>query len=115
MSRCVVKLLPDKSGRILIHYFVHDPAGPAETPTGVTMTALGPLKLGGARGRIACQPKLESVTPQVRAGVTYPIPHSDDPRAVTCPACKETEEYKRVMEQLGEILETAGEGMPQSR
>lgn len=106
MNKVVIKLLPDGSGRVRIHWFVHDDRGPVTTPASTTLTALGPLKLGGAKGRIACQPRRASVTPEVVGGVTTPIVHSDDVRAVTCPECRQTKEYWEVMGQLAEILET---------
>jgi hypothetical protein len=105
MNQVVIRLLPDGSGRVRIHWFVHDPKGPVRTPASTTMTALGPLRLGGAVGRIACQPGLESVTPKVDGTQTVPLCHSDDCRAATCPECMATPEYAAAMKRLSEILE----------
>lgn len=107
MNRVVMKLLSDRSGRVLIHWFIHDDQGPVETPANAVMTAMGPLKLGGVRGRIACMPSLDSVTPTMVNGISYPVPHSDDVRAVTCPACSATKEFWEMKKRLAEILETA--------
>jgi hypothetical protein len=63
--------------------------------------------LGGARGRIACNPKLQSVSAQVVNGETNLCMHSDDPRAATCPECMATDEFKAAMKQLEEIVTTA--------
>lgn len=103
MRHVAVKLLPDKSGRVRIHYFVHTPDGPAQTPGRVAMTAMGPLRLGGSRGKIACQPGLADVTPQAVGGSWHLCCHSDDPRAVTCPECEKTEDYQKAMALLAEV------------
>lgn len=104
MSQVVIRLLPDGSGRVRIHYFVHDQKGPVTTPSGAVMTALGPLKLGGVTGRIACQPQLASVTPQMVKGELQPTVHSDDVRAVTCPECQRTSEYLATMNLLAHTM-----------
>jgi hypothetical protein len=104
-ANVVVKILPD--GRVRIHWFIHDSEGPASTPGGSTATARGPIQWPAARGRIACQPKREHITAQYNNGKHYAFVYSDDARAATCPECKATAEYKAMMEQLGEILETA--------
>ena len=107
MNQVVIRLLPDGSGRVRIHYFVHDPKGPVTTPSGAVMTALGPMKLGGVVGRIACQPQMASVTPKVVKGELQPTVHSDDPRAVTCPECQASSEYLTTMNVLAHTVPTA--------
>jgi len=109
VGRTVIKLLPDQSGKVCIHYFVHAPAGPAHTPAG----AVGPFAYGGAAGYIACSPKTESVTPRVAPdGTTTPVCHSNEPRAVTCPRCKESREWVQTMAAIEATLDTAKEGQP---
>lgn len=111
MSRVVIRMLPDKSGRVCIHYFVHSREGPANTPGGM----VGPFPFPGSQGYIACSPKTERVTPRVGAdGTTTPVCHSNEARAVTCPKCRETREWKETMAQIESTLDTAREGVPQS-
>jgi hypothetical protein len=97
MPPITIYLLPDGSGRVRIHYFHRDDKGPVSTAQVVHPTQIGPVPLGGATGFIACQPGLKSLfTP---AG---PVVHSDDPRAVTCPECRGSGEWREVMTRLGE-------------
>ncbi len=93
------KLLPD--GRVCIHWFVADPAGPIRNGEAtVSQTQGGPLVIGGGVGRLACRPQQNSVLTQIRGNVAFPCGNSDDPRAVTCPDCMATEEYKKRMAEL---------------
>lgn len=108
MARTIqMRVLPD--GKVRIHYFVHDDAGPIRTPGKViAMTPLGPLRAGGVKGYIACQPKRDSALPgRVAGGEIQVMPHSNEARAVTCPECKATDVWKKTMALLGETLETA--------
>jgi hypothetical protein len=104
MSQVEIKLLPDGTGRVKIHYFARDEAAP-ETPSKSVQTNLGAIKLGGTKGYLACRRAMPGVTPQVIGGVVLPFPHSDDPRAVTCPDCQKTAEYKKHVAMLGETGE----------
>lgn len=105
-TQVVVRLLKDGSGRVRIHYFVRDEAGPIRTPAGViALTAMGPMSAGGTKGYIACQPKQESLDVK-KDGIIYPTPHSDDVRAVTCPECQATAEYKKMADFLAELADT---------
>ena len=110
-----IRALPD--GRYRIHYFVFDPEGPCELPTGMVKTNQGSsVRVGGSiptpegivatRGYIACEPERKSVLPDGRRGTIRLCLRSDDPRAVSCPSCKETAEYKAAMADL-ETLRTA--------
>jgi hypothetical protein len=90
-----IKLLKD--GRVCIHYFALDPQGPIETQGDVRPTEVGPIKLGGVRGKIVCHPEQNSVYPYFDGRETKICAHSDDPRAVTCPACQESAEFKAAM------------------
>ncbi len=110
MRTVLVKLLKDGSGRVCIHWFVRDEAGKITTPSSVTTTALGPIALGGVRGRIACMPKLTSVLPTQSKGQINTCAHSDDVRAVTCPECRATDDYKIASVELGEMVDTANPG-----
>jgi len=107
MNQVHVKLLPDGSGRVRIHYFIHDEKGPIQTPGSVVPSALGPIQLGGFRGRIACQPGLKSILPKNVAGVLHLTPHSDDVRGVSCPECMASKEYKETKAILAETLDTS--------
>ena len=108
MRALLIKLLPDGSGRVRIHWFIHDAAGPIKTTGNVLPTAAGILRLGGAIGRIACDPDKESVATVVDGQKHIPYVHSNDPRAATCPECIATKEYVEAMKKLGEVLETSG-------
>lgn len=103
-----IKLLPDGSGRVRIHWFQRLDNGPARTPEGAVMSTLGPLRSGGVRGRIACQPNLKDVGPQQVNGETVPICHSDDVRGATCPECLATAEAKAALADYALTLNTAG-------
>jgi hypothetical protein len=105
MREVVVKLCPDRSGRVLIHWFIHDEQGPIETPAGGVLTALGPLRLGGVKGRIACQPERARVGAENISGQHHLFPHSDDLRAVTCALCRRTPEARKMLLHLQELLE----------
>ncbi len=99
--------MKDGSGRVCIHYFVRDPAGPIETKTIPIMTGRGPVALGGAKGYIACNKAATSIAPQIKQGMIHPFCHTDDARAATCPECKKSGAYKTMMEEIGSLLETA--------
>lgn len=115
MSRTVeLRVLPD--GRVRIHWFMFDQAGPVSLPHGTTKSGVA---MGGSlpdengdycsRGRIVCQPQRTSILPEKgRRGITRPVVHSDDPRAVTCPECQATEEWKAAMANLKELLNVGG-------
>lgn len=104
-----VKLLPDGSGRIRVHYFAWGP-GPVETPTAVAMAGITPVRLGGSvdgqhrRGFIACQPGRAGILPDSRGDGVHLVPHSDDPRAANCPECMATEAFKEHMARLKETV-----------
>ena len=57
MGRCIeVKLLPDGSGQVRVHWLHVKPDGPIETPTGFVMGSRGPVRLdGGAPRSRACR------------------------------------------------------------
>lgn len=110
MAQAVMRMLPD--GRVRIHWFMRCPDGPIKTPGAVHPTPYGPLPLGHAQGRIACQPALDSVLPQWRNGEAWLCTHTDDPRAATCPQCKATPEYVQAMKQIEEATKE-GEPCPQ--
>ena len=105
MNQVEIKLLPDGSGRVRIHWFVRDPKGPIKTAGSTTLPALGPLTLGGAMGRLACNAAIKDVAPQFSGGVWRPCVCSDDVRAVSCPECQAVPEYETERLKLKEILE----------
>lgn len=90
-------VLPD--GRLRIHLFVRDPKGPAQTPRGTLgMTPLGPAAFGGARGFFACRPGHGRAASEVGTdGVIRLLPHTDDPRAATCPGCLSSQAFLDAM------------------
>jgi hypothetical protein len=112
MARRVVNLSvlrgepTDGSGRVCVHLFVVDEAGPFIEPH-VLHPVIGedgqPIKqqlsAKPTRGRLACDKK-RKVAPVVRAGVTTVTLRSDDPRAVSCPRCKASPEYAAIMVKL---------------
>lgn len=100
MNQVIVRLLKDGSGRVCIHFFVHDPP-----PTKMADITARPI-LQGSTGYIACR-KQRDVSPQLVNGVWEPCPHSNEARAVTCPACMATEEWKKTMESIGELEQSA--------
>lgn len=95
-------LPPDENGlrKVRIHWFVRDENGPVHTGSGVVQTSRGPKSIDGAVGYIACKPQEKDVTTKVVEGVYLADPHSDDPRAVTCPECLATEVHKKAMEVI---------------
>ncbi|MBX9682127.1 MAG: hypothetical protein K2X38_25495 [Gemmataceae bacterium] len=93
------RFLPDGSGRVCIHLFAHSADGSATTPAGVNG-----FKFEGARGYIACNPTQSKVTPLVRGNEHLLCTWSDDARAVSCPKCQETAEFKGQMEQLNSLV-----------
>lgn len=98
----VLNLKTDR--RVRIHWFMRTDDGPIQTGSMVASTALGPMVLGGSRGKIVCQPKRTTLTSPMVLGRYQPCPCSDDVRAVTCDLCAATPEYKRAVEELAEIL-----------
>ena len=100
----------DGTGRISIHLFVVDPSGkvvenyvvlPAYDGDGNQVkqhTTCGP-----ARGRIACDPKIANVQPVTKGNVTTVFHRTTDPRAVSCPKCKSSDDYKQMMAELKRI------------
>jgi hypothetical protein len=113
VTRVVLTVLPgeptDGTGRVRIHHFVRDGAGPVRLPARVEPTPAGPLRLGGGVGKIACRPALADVD-RVAGGVARPVLFSDDPRAVTCPECRATEDYQKAQARLGEAQAAQGGG-----
>lgn len=100
----IVKLLKDGSGRVCIHWFARDKAGPIAEPNREPAV---PAWAKGTAGRIACQPKRTSLLPESdQNGNGIACMHTDDPRAATCPECLATAEYKTIMAELALIVPT---------
>ena len=96
----------DGSGKVSIHLVVLDPSGPYTEPQailpmfgedGVQVKQAG--RIGPARARIACNPKLDPA-PRTVNGVTHVTMRSGDPRATTCRKCMATEDYRAAMGKL---------------
>ena len=101
-----IKVLPNDRSRVRIHYFARHDAGPIRQPGQTQQTPLGQVKLGYGVGHIACMPQRKDILPKVEGGVTKIVPHSDDPRAVTCPECMATDEFNAHMARLAELLDS---------
>lgn len=100
----------DGTGRVCIHLFVRDEAGPIVEPHVLHQRMVdgqpvkGKLDALPTRGRLACD-HARTVAPVTRGGVTVVTPRTDDPRAVSCPSCKRSDDYKVLMASLGEAVE----------
>jgi hypothetical protein len=68
------------------------------------MSILGPIRIGGATGRIACHPDQNTILPQQRGGDVFINRNTDDPRAATCPECRAVPEFAEKMKELGELV-----------
>jgi hypothetical protein len=100
-----VKMLPDGSGRMRIHWFEIAPDGPASTAGGIIHSNMGPVEIAGMRGRIACMPRENNIGPREIDGVIHVVQNSDDARAVTCPECMATERFKKRMLLIEEMVD----------
>src|SRR5215467_9714350 len=90
-----IRLLPDGSGRVRIHWYVKFKGGPIKS-----VAQNGVINFPASEGKIACSPDLG---PSVRLsdGSMQLTHRSDDPRAVTCPECMATQEFKDAMAEIG--------------
>jgi hypothetical protein len=86
------------AGSVCIHLFVQDAAGSYTEPS-VFMEKDKKLVAGPARGRLACDSK-RSALPTARGAEVSVTNRTDDPRAVTCPKCKASSDYKAMMQKL---------------
>jgi hypothetical protein len=107
----VILMLPG-GRRVCHHFFVHDEAAPVKTPARAAMTAFGPVRMGGSRGYIACMGKEAAVTPQVERDRVIPRSHTNEARAVTCPGCMQSAEWKETMARIRERAGTPPEPAP---
>lgn len=98
-----IRTLKDGSGRVCIHYFVRDDTGPITTPRGDGQL----VGVGGTKGYIACNRQQNTVGTQVRNGEHMLCVNSDDIRAVTCPACRESDEGKKMIEHYAGMVDVA--------
>ena len=96
----VIKSLPD--GRLRIHWFKVCSSGPIKTPEGMIQTSIGAKQVGGVQGMIACNPEQNNLGPVQKGMDTLMCLRSDDPRAVTCPECMATEDFKKAVVQVAE-------------
>lgn len=110
-----VKVLPgeptDGSGRVCIHLFVQDEAGPFSEPC-IMHPVLNdegqPMKrrftTRPTQGRLACDPK-RTVAPVTRSGVTSVTIRTDDPRGVSCIKCLASSDYARMTAPVEQTVE----------
>ena len=103
-----IKLLPDGSGRTLIHWLNQDDEGPIQTKGHAKYKGIFP----GIRGRIACNPKQNSVNPVDRNGEHLMCMYSEEVRAATCPKCLATEEAKAILAKYENTMELSGHQIP---
>lgn len=88
----------DGSGRVCIHLFVKDEAGPFVEPHALHpviedgVVVKGRLEAKPTRGRLACDARRDA-SPTKHGNVTVVTPRTDDPRAVTCVKCKASADY----------------------
>lgn len=93
------------AGRMVIHLFVKDTHGPFVEPHALHQACQdgipvkGQLEAKPTRGRLACQSNA-LVAPVTRDGVTKVTLRTDDPRAVTCPACLKSDAYEEMMDAV---------------
>ena len=103
-----VKVLPgeslDGTGKVCVHLVVRDARGPFIEPymlhvedVEVDGRPMKELVSKPARARIACDRK-RTVAPVTKNGVTTVTVRTDDPRAVTCPKCMVSADYREAME-----------------
>lgn len=108
MQTVELKLLPDGSGRIRIHWVMRDPEGPVLIHDRVVETSWGPKLMSGSRWRVACQPQRASIAPQAQGQKILPFPITDDPRAVTCDLCVATEWFQKARAELENTVPSPG-------
>lgn len=96
-----IKQTPD--GKAMVHYLISSENGPIETPLRTEMTGMGRMNFGGFKGYKACDPLQNTILPQNRGGQTFLCIAVTEPRAVTCPACKETPDYRNQMAMIGQL------------
>jgi hypothetical protein len=103
----------DGSGRVCVHLFVRDEAGPFVEPHVLRQKVdesgepvKGQLVASPTRGRLACDPRRQ-VAPVARGQdgkgrlLTKVTMRTDDPRAVSCPRCKASRDYADMMAKMG--------------
>lgn len=100
----------DGTGKVCVHLFVQDSAGINVEPCVLDMEYVDdehgqPVKqlvAKQARGRLACDLKKQT-RPVTRGGITFVTMRTSDPRAVTCPKCLNSEDYKQATELLAAV------------
>jgi hypothetical protein len=80
-------VLPDGTQVPTIHLLYQAPAGTTQVE-GEPLVDSGPTV-----ARLACSPLIEDLS--LCYGREAPMLRTDDPRAVTCPNCKDTKEYQK--------------------
>jgi hypothetical protein len=92
-----IRLLPDGSGHVRIHWFQKIAGGPIKTAGRSDLAIVFP----GSEGRIACMPHRTVTHQWLKSGEYEILHHTDDPRAATCPECMATKEFKGAMAEMG--------------
>lgn len=103
MLPVVIRVLPDEQGnvhegcRVRIHWYNRNDKNPTPTVSQAGVFAR-------AKGRIACMPQSEGMHIRLPDGRLQIVHHSDDPRAVTCPECVATPEFKEAMNVINGVV-----------
>ena len=98
-----IKVLKDR--RVRIHFFVRSEKGPIQTEPDIHLApGIKPVRIGGAKGFVACQPQRKRLAGEMLNGRVLVFPCSDEVRAVTCDLCLATDEFKKAAEELAAVL-----------
>ena len=96
----------DGSGKVCIHLFVQDTKGLFTEPSAVKpvydsngVQIKQKVVCLPTLGRLACNAK-KIPAPVVKNNIIHVTSRTDDPRAVTCPKCIASEDYKVMMHKL---------------
>lgn len=89
-------ILADGSTLHLVHFCYQAPEG-THASKGRPLTDSRPV------WRIACTPHLTEL--HATGGRDHPWRRTEDPRAVSCPLCKETEQYQQAAQCLRQSLQ----------
>lgn len=92
---CIHLFIRDKRGLFVEPHVLHQEVDESGNPTGRMVAK-------PTRGMLACDRKL-TVNAVTKNGVTKIVHRTDDPRAVTCLKCKETEQYKSMMSTIEQM------------
>jgi len=87
-------VMPNGDSLLLIHFIYRAPGGSVDE---------NGESSGGDVWRVACAPGMEDFAAHA-VGQPFPWQRTEEPLGVTCPLCKETEKYRRAVEDRGGVL-----------